>query len=223
MCGRFVLTLPHDAMAQLFEAVPANDLPPVPNFNVCPTDPIPAVMRDETGRRLVTMRWGLLPVWYKTPGGGPLLINARSDTIAEKPAFREAVRERRCVIAAAGFYEWTSPPDDPKTRLPWFIHRADGAPMIMAGIWQPWERGGERKLTCAIVTTEAAGPMGTLHDRMPVILSPGDVGLWLGEEGHGAARLMTAAPDETLAFHRVDPAVNSNRAKGPQLIEPVAG
>jgi putative SOS response-associated peptidase YedK len=221
MCGRFAITLPPDAMAQLFEAIPANDLPPVPNYNVCPTDPVHAVMRDETGRRLVPMRWGLLPAWYKTPNGGPLLINARSDTIAEKPAFRDAVRDRRCLIPASGFYEWTSDETDPKKRLPWFIYRADGAPMIFAGVWQVWERGGDRKVTCAIVTTEAAGPMATLHDRMPVILSPTDVALWLGEEGYGAARLMRAAPDEILAFHRVDPAVNSNRAAGAQLIEPI--
>lgn len=219
MCGRFAITLPPDAMAQLFEAIPANDLPPVPNYNVCPTDPVHVVMRDETGRRLVSMRWGLLPVWYKTPNGGPLLINARSDSIAEKPAFRDAVRDRRCLIPATGFYEWTAAEHDPKQRLPWFITRADAAPMIFAGIWQRWERGGDRKLTCAIVTTDAAGPMATLHDRMPVILEPADIALWLGEEGHGAARLMQSAP--VLSFHRVDPAVNSNRAAGAQLIEPV--
>ncbi len=108
MCGRFAITLPPDAMAQLFEAVPANDLPPVPNYNVCPTNHVHVVTGD--ARRLVSMRWGLIPHWYKAPSDGPLLINARAETVAEKPAFRAAVRERRCLIPASGFYEWTEAP-----------------------------------------------------------------------------------------------------------------
>ena len=106
MCGRFAITLPPDAMAQLFEAVPANDLPQVPNYNVCPTNQVHAVIGGDQ-RRLVSLRWGFLPHWYKTPSDGPLLINARAETIAEKPAFRSACRERRCLIPATGFYEWT--------------------------------------------------------------------------------------------------------------------
>jgi putative SOS response-associated peptidase YedK len=206
-------------MAQLFEAAPGNDLPRVPNYNVCPTDPVHVIAAGDSARRLTAMRWGLLPPWYKTPGDGPLLINARADTVAEKPAFREAVRARRCVIPASGFYEWTVAAD--KARLPWYIHRNDGAPLALAGIWQAWERDGLNLVTCAIVTCAAEGPMAELHDRMPVILEPGDLGLWLGEEGKGAALLMTAAAPEVLAFHRVDPRVNSNRASGPELIEPI--
>lgn len=219
MCGRFAITLPPEAMAQLFEAAPGNDLPPVPNYNVCPTDPVHVVAAGDSARRLTAMRWGLVPHWYKTPTDGPLLINARADTIAEKPAFREAVRARRCVIPATGFYEWTVGAD--KARLPWYIHRADGAPLAMAGIWQVWERDGQHLTTCAIVTCDAAGPMTEIHHRMPVILDPGDIGLWLGEEGKGAAVLMKPAAPDVLAFHRVDPRVNSNRASGPELIEPI--
>ena len=219
MCGRFAITLPPEAMAQLFEAVPANDLPPVPNYNVCPTDPVHAVIADDTGRRLQSMRWGFLPNWYKAPNDGPLLINARSDTIATKPAFRQAVRDRRCLIPASGFFEWTVAAD--KARLPWYIHRADGAPMIFAGIWQVWERGDDRRVTCAIVTCDADGPMAQIHNRMPVILEPADVPLWLGEAGKGAATLMRPAPPDTIVFHRVAQKVNSNRAEGPDLIEPI--
>lgn len=219
MCGRFAITLPPEAMAQLFEALPANDLPPVPNYNVCPTDPVHVVRLGEGGRRLVAMRWGLVPRWYKTPTDGPLLINARADTIAEKPAFREAVRERRCMVPASGFYEWTVTAE--KARLPWYIRRADGGPLLLAGIWQDWERDGERLATCAIVTCDAEGPMGEIHHRMPVILDPADLGLWLGEEGKGAVRLMVAPPPDVLVAHRVDPKVNSNRASGPDLIEPI--
>lgn len=205
-------------MAQLFEAVPANDLPQVPNYNVCPTNAVHAVVGGDQ-RRLIAMRWGFLPNWYKTPSDGPLLINARAETIAEKPAFRAACRERRCLIIATGFYEWTK--DSEGKRLPWYIRRADGAPLAFAGVWQDWSRDDLSHRTCAIVTTAANASMAAIHHRMPVILDPGDWPLWLGEAGKGAARLMTAQPDDALVFHRVDVAVNSNRASGPELIEPI--
>ncbi|SDF14005.1 Putative SOS response-associated peptidase YedK [Salipiger thiooxidans] len=219
MCGRYAITLAKEAMAQLFEAVPANDLPDIPNFNVCPTVQVHTVRSAEGVRSLAPMRWGFLPHWYKTPTDGPLLINARAETIAEKPAFRAACRERRCLIPASGFYEWTK--DEDGKRLPWYIHPADADTLVFAGIWQDWERDGEQFRTCAIVTTGAEGEMKTIHHRMPVILAPQDWPLWLGESGHGAATLMRAAPEGSLRFHRVDPAVNSNRASGPELIEPI--
>ncbi|NNF70571.1 MAG: SOS response-associated peptidase [Rhodobacteraceae bacterium] len=218
MCGRFAITLPPDAMAQLFDAAPANDLPHVPNYNVCPTNAVHVITGGD-GRRLQAMRWGFLPFWYKSPTDGPLLINARAETIADKPAFRAACRERRCLIPATGFYEWTKDADG--KRLPWYIHRRDGAPIAFAGIWQHWEREGEAMPTCAVVTTQANTSMAAIHHRMPVSIEPDDWPLWLGEAGKGAARLMTAPPEETFQFHRVDPAVNSNRALGPELIEPL--
>lgn len=220
MCGRFAITLPDDAMASLFEAAPANDLPGVPNYNVCPTNQVHTVTSEDGIRRLRPMRWGFLPHWYKTPTGGPLLINARSETIAEKPAFKAACRERRCLIPATGFYEWTKDADG--NRLPWYIHGRDTQPLAFAGVYQSWDKGDTPLITCAIVTTAANQPMSAIHHRMPVILAPKDWSLWLGEEGKGAATLMTAAPDDALEWYRVDPAVNSNRAKGPDLIEPLA-
>ncbi len=217
MCGRFAITLPNDAMAQLFAAAPANDLPDVPNYNVCPTTQVHVVRGGDVGRQLVSMRWGFLPHWYKATDGGPLLINARAETIAEKPAFRAACRQRRCLIPVTGFYEWTK--DEEGTRWPWYIH-AD-APLALAGIWQSWEGEETPFDTCAIVTTGANGTMSAIHHRMPVVISHEDWGLWLGEKGHGAATLMQAAPDDLLRFHQVDRAVNSNRAHGPELIEPI--
>ena len=222
MCGRMAITLPHDAMAQVFDAVPANDLPEVPNYNVCPTVPVHTVTSEGTARRLRPMRWGFLPHWYKSPNDGPLLINARAETIAEKPAFRAAARARRCLVVASGFYEWTRLEDG--TRLPWFIFRRDGAPLALAGIWQDWERDGAdgaSLVTCAVVTTGANAPMRRIHHRMPVIVESADWPLWLGEAGKGAAALMNAAAGEVLDFYRVDPKVNSNRATGPDLIEPI--
>ncbi|MFT7594724.1 MAG: putative SOS response-associated peptidase YedK, partial [Paracoccaceae bacterium] len=171
MCGRFAITLPTDAMAQLFAAQPANSLPDVPNFNVCPTNAVLAVRSGEAARQLVAMRWGFLPQWYKAENAGPLLINARAETIAEKPAFRAACRERRCLIVATGFYEWTK--TEQGARLPWYFHRRDGAPIAFAGIWQSWgpENGTP---TCAIVTTPANTQVSAIHHRMPLIIEPDD-------------------------------------------------
>ncbi len=221
MCGRFAITLPNDAMAQLFAARPANALPAVPNYNVCPTNQVHVVRSDGGQRRLDALRWGFLPHWYKSESGGPLLINARAETLAEKPAFRSACRDRRCLIVATGFYEWTKSEDG--KRLPWYIARKDAEPIAFAGVWQDWGPEEARQGTCAIVTTAANATLGQIHHRMPLILDRVDWPLWLGEEGKGAARLMVPGPEDNLGFYRVDPAVNSNRASGPELIEPFEG
>ncbi len=218
MCGRYSITLPNDAMAQMFDARPANDLPDVPNFNVCPTTAVHVVRTGATGRELVSMRWGFLPHWYKTENGGPLLINARAETLATKPAFRTACRERRCLLVATGFYEWTKTLEG--QRLPWYFHRTDGAPIAFGGIWQNW--GGDQPVqTCAIVTTAANTPSSAVHHRMPLVLEPEHWSMWLGEKGKGAATLMAPAADDVLAFYRVGTEVNSNRASGPELIDPI--
>jgi len=214
MCGRFTITHPNTALAALFDAVAGNDLPESPRFNICPTNPV-AVVTSEGGRRLRAMRWGLIPAWYKAVNDGPLIINARSDTVADKPAFREAIRQRRCILPASGFYEWSAGPNG--TRLPWYITRNDGAPMAFGALWSRW---GDMD-TVAMVTVEGGPNMAGIHDREPVILEPADWPLWLGEAGHGAARLMKATPAGVMRAYRVDVAVNSNRASGPQLIEPI--
>lgn len=221
MCGRMAITVPMDAMAQAFDASPANQLPDAPNYNVCPTTMVAVVTGgQDRERRLEAMRWGLIPMWYKKPNDGPLLINARAETVLEKPAFRNAVHDRRLLVVASGFFEWTK--DAQGNRDPWYITRRDGAPLAIAGLWQEWEnpQDGERWRTVAALTIAANAPMQTIHHRMPVIIEPADRGLWLGEEGKGAAKLMRAAPDETLQWHRVARNVNSNRASGPELIEP---
>lgn len=217
MCGRFTITHPNEALAALFDAVPGNDLPGGPNYNVCPTNPVTVVTSDGGARRLQAMRWGFVPAWYKAPNDGPLIINARSDTVATKPAFRAAIRERRCIVPASGFYEWSE--GEKGQRLPWYFTRNDQAPMALAGIWQHW---GDMN-TVAIVSTEAGPGMASIHHREPVILEPADWPLWLGEAGHGAAVLMKPTAAETLAKpFRVGVAVNSNRATGAELIEPLA-
>lgn len=217
MCGRLTITHPNEALAALFDAVPGNDLPQGPNFNTCPTNVLTVVTSDSGQRRLRAMRWGFLPSWYKAPNDGPLIINARSDTVATKPAFRDAVRSRRCIVPASGFYEWSA--GEGGTRLPWYITRADGQPLALAGLWQHW---GDID-TLAVVSTEAGPGMAGIHDREPVVLEQQDWPLWLGEAGHGAAVLMRASNPGVLAPpFRVGVEVNSNRASGASLILPVA-
>lgn len=219
MCGRMANTLPADAMAQLFAASPSNDLPDVPNYNICPTNPVHTVSAQNGERRLRAMRWGFIPSWYETANGGPLLINARGETIAEKPAFKDACRTRRCVIVATGFYEWTKDADG--GRNPYYFSRADQAPIAFAGVWQAWGKGEMPMNTCAIVTTGANDRISTIHHRMPVMLEPEQIPLWLGEKGKGAATLMRAAPEETLEFHKVSREVNSRTGYGPHLLDPI--
>ncbi len=214
MCGRFTITHPDEALARLFAAVPSNDLPPSPRFNVCPTTQVAVIATQGGVRRLRPMRWGFIPAWYKSPTDGPLIINARADTVAVKPAFREAVRARRCIVPASGFYEWQA---EGKAKLPWYFTRSDGQPLAFAGLWQRW---GEVD-TVAIVSTDAGPGMRGLHHREAVVLEREDWPLWLGEAGHGAAVLMKASAAGVLVAHRVDGAVNSNRAEGAQLIEPL--
>lgn len=221
MCGRMALTLPPEAMAQMFDAAPANTLPEGPNYNICPTTQVAVLTGGPAQpRRMEAMRWGLIPPWYKKPNGGPLLINARAETVLEKPAFRDAVHARRVLVVASGFYEWTK--DTQGGRDPWYITRRDGAPLAFAGLWQGWRDpdSGEEMRTVAALTVAANTAMQAIHHRMPVVIESDDIGLWLGEQGKGAAPLMRAAAEDVLQWHRVGRAVNSNRAEGPALIEP---
>ncbi len=220
MCGRMTMTHPSDAMARLFEAAPANDLPETPRYNICPTQDVGVVLAGQGGRTYRPMRWGFVPHWYKTPTDGPLLINARAETVAEKPAFRAACRERRCLVPMTGFFEWTK--DAEGNRLPWYFTPADGAPLVFAGIWQVWDKAETPLVTCAIVTTGASDWMSETHHREPVRIAPEDWATWLGEADAKAAPLMQPAPAGYYHRWRVDRAVNSNRAQGEGLIAPLA-
>ena len=219
MCGRFAITIPSDAMSQLFDAQPVNNLPDLPNFNVCPTNSIHVVTYNGLGRKLESLRWGFVPNWYRTVNAGPLLINARSETIAQKPAFANASRERRCLIPCSGFYEWSKDLEGNKT--PWFIKRNDDTPLVFGGVWQEWGYEGEIIKTCAIVTTASNNKLSSIHHRLPLVLERNNWGFWLGEEGHGASTLMRPTADETLKAYRVSKNINSNRASGPDLISPL--
>lgn len=207
MCGRYMIASGFEAMADLFGAdVPASDEAfggDVWRPNVSPTETIPVCVHCGGRRQIVPMRWGFLPGWYRTMNGGPLLINARSEGIADRPAFGEAVRERRCLIPADGFYEWQG---EKGRKSPWVIKAADGGTIAFAGVWQAW-RGIE---TCAIVTCAANATLEPIHERMPVVIEPANFGLWLGEEGHGAARLMLPAAEDRLEASPADQTVRAN-------------
>ncbi len=196
MCGRYMITSPFGAMAHLFEAELGPLGPDAPRLNVSPTETVPVAVSVEDGRFLVPMRWGFLPSWYRTPADRPLIINARAETLAEKPAFRQAARERRCLIPADGFYEWQG---EKGAKTAYAIRPRNGGLIAFAGVWQDWGPPEARIATCAIVTCAANATLAPIHDRMPVLIAPSDFALWLGEAGTGAARLMTPAPEDALA------------------------
>jgi putative SOS response-associated peptidase YedK len=170
------------------------------------------------------MRWGFVPHWYKTLNGGPLIINARAETIAEKPAFADAVRRQRCLIPATGFYEWHRAED--KSKTPFWVHPAPQAasnlPLVaFAGIWCEWHGPEGPVRTCAIVTTTASTALASIHHRAPLALAEENWPLWLGEAGKGAARLMTPPAEDFWAFHEVDAAVGNRKSDGPELMEAI--
>lgn len=221
MCGRFALTLPLDAVAGWFDAVQAKAGPERPRYNICPSQKIPVVALHAGRRQLVPMRWGFIPRWYKSPTDGPMLNNARGETIAEKPAFCGAFQTRRCVIPASGYFEWQK---QGAAKQPFYI-ASNQAPLLgFAGIWQAWQgANGQREISCAIITTAASPEMETLHHREPVVVDPVNTGLWLQGDPQQAAGLIRPAPAGFYQPHAVSLAVNSARTQGPDLIGPVYG
>ncbi len=223
MCGRFALTAPHEAVREHFATArpdpPLAEPPPAPRFNICPTQRVAAIRLQQGARVMDALRWGFIPPWAKAPGDGPLLINARAETLHEKAAFRDACRSTRCLIPASGFFEWRA--EAGKGKEPWFIRPARAELMAFAGVWSLWRGPDGPVASCAIVTCAANARLAPIHHRMPVIVAPEDYGLWLGEQGKGAARLMRPAPEAWLALHRVDRAVNAARHDAPELIAPI--
>lgn len=214
MCGRFAFYSPAEATAALFGATGTYD--PGPRYNIAPTQDLAAVRgRDGgDGRELVALRWGLVPFWAKDPSIGARMINARAETVAEKPSFRNAFRKRRCLVLADGYYEWQR---SGEVKVPWFISRSDETPMAMAGLWESWnDPQSDSPLETVTIITKAANEfLEQLHHRMPVILDPAQAQNWL-EPG-------SAVPDTgpELRAWPVDRRVNNARNEGPELIDPV--
>lgn len=219
MCGRFVITSPPDAMRRLFRYAEQPNFPA--RYNVAPTQPIPVVRLINGARTFTLMRWGLLPGWVKDPKGFTLLINARAETAAEKPAFRNALKRRRCLLPADGFYEWKR---EGALKQPYFIRRRDRAPFAFAGLWETWSGpGGEEIDTAAIVTTDASADVAALHHRMPVTIDPDDFDAWLDDASDAQAvqRLMRPALEGQFELFPVSDAVNKVMNDDPRNVERV--
>lgn len=259
MCGRFVSSQTPDAISKYFgasfeglgtDAAPAAAGDPSPpalpaNYNVAPTNDVYGVVADGAGHReLQIFHWGLVPSWAKDTKIGSKMINARAETLAEKPAFKSVFRKHRLIIPMDGFYEWQQQRADAAApvltksgkpaKQPMFIHRADGDPLAVAGLWTTWrdrEAGPDAPWlhSCTIITTSANHTMEPVHDRMPVILPPTVWDEWLDPgttDVTALQRLLVPAPDDLLTMHPVSTAVNNVRNKGPELVavaEPVAG
>jgi putative SOS response-associated peptidase YedK len=220
MCGRFSLTTPSAALRDLFGFDELPNLPP--RYNIAPTQDVAAVRLagEDPKPRFTVFRWGLIPSWAKDVSIGGRLINARAETVADKPAFRHAFRRRRCLIPADGFYEWEKRPDGGKQ--PWRITLEGGVPFAFAGLWEHWSGAdGSEIESCTIVTTEAADSIAMIHERMPVILDPVDFSGWLKGTPEEALALLHAYRG-TLASYPVSTRVNSVRNDDASLLEPVS-
>jgi len=200
-----------------------------PRYNLAPSQPAAVVRAEDGERRLAMLRWGLIPAWADDPRIGHRLINARAESVAEKPAFRAAFRRRRCLVPADGFYEWTR---QGKVRTPWLVTPRGGGLMAFAGLWERWRVPASARLsgslaerspgdvveTFTVLTTEANAPMRALHHRMPVILPPQAFDAWLS----GGEVALGPAPDDLLAMHAVSLRVNNPRHDDPECVLPAA-
>ncbi|TVQ32455.1 MAG: SOS response-associated peptidase [Geminicoccaceae bacterium] len=218
MCGRYLLYSSTDVLARAFGLDPTDRPNLAPRYNIAPTQDVPIVRLGEGRRRLDRARWGLVPSWAKDLAIGTKMINARSETAHEKPAFRQAFRARRCLVPADGFFEWTS---ENKVKQPWLLEPAAGGPIAFAGLFEHWRSPeGESVQSCTILTTDASADIQHLHHRMPVILAEASFDRWLEATVDEARPLLCPAPVGTLRARQVDRRVNAVKYDDPSLIEP---
>ena len=207
MCGRYLVTTPPEAIRALFRYREQPNFPP--RYNIAPTQPVPIVRMTDGTKHFALVRWGLIPPWVKDPRGFSLLINARAETIHEKPAFRNAMKRRRCLFPADGFYEWKT---DGSRKRPFMAKPKGGGLTAFAGVWENWiGPNGEEVETAAIITTEANKEMGAVHHRAPVIVPPEQFDFWLdcaNVSEQEASSLFGRAPDGAMEVYEVSSAVN---------------
>ncbi len=219
MCGRYSLTTPEDRLVEVF------DVPPLTfdyraRYNIAPTQDVPVVASDKRGTRLGLLRWGFVPAWADDPSIGSRMINARAESLLDKPAFRQAAVSRRCLVPADGFYEWAA---EDGHKVPYWIHSPDREPMGFAGVWERWHhRGTEPVFSMAIITVDANDQIRHLHDRMPAIVPAADRKAWLDTETPIAEALSLLKPYElALEAYPVSTLVNRPANDVPDCIEPV--
>ncbi len=221
MCGRYTLVTPAKKLAEEFSLDASSvDLPP--NYNVAPTQGVAAVLSEGGERRLEILRWGLIPPWADDPQIGSRMVNARAETAPEKPSFRRAFRERRCLIPSDGFYEWKRTNG---SKQPYYIHMKDERPFAFAGLWESWnDNGGPAIRSCTILTTGPNALVAGVHDRMPVILPAGFYDAWLDPEAERdeLAALLAPYPEDEMEAYPVSRFVNSPSNNDPRCIEPAA-
>lgn len=222
MCGRYTLSIPLSNLVDSFDVLPP-EFDYLPRFNIAPTQDAPVIAQDEGGRRMGLLRWGLIPSWAKDPSLGSRMINARAETVAEKPAYRSAFRRRRCLVPADGFFEWKKDEAKKPPKIPFWIHRADRGPFAMAGLWERWAPEGEAPLfTYTILTTAAAPNIRDIHHRMPVILPQAARAAWLDPSTPDSELQPLLGPrGEGLQAYPVSTLVNSPRNDVRECIDPV--
>ena len=217
MCGRFALGIPKQRLEEHFGC----EFPETgPRYNIAPGQDILVVGENESGRHAAPFRWGLVPHWADAPSTKYRMINARCESAASKPAFRDAFSRRRCLVPAQGFFEWKR---EGESKTPWFISLKTGEPMALGGIWELWRRGDEQLYSCAVMTCQPNELVAKLHDRMPVIIEPTDYGRWLDpglSDTSEIAALCRPLPAGLLAAHPVGSKVNSPRNDDASIIEP---
>lgn len=221
MCGRTTLFAPRADVEERFDATFAYDY--VPRYNIAPEGPGLPAIRNEIADRIEQLHWGIIPPWVDDRDDWPEPINARAESVAEKATFRDAFDERRCLVVADGFYEWTGPSG---RRKPHRIVVDDGEPFAMAGLWETWSGNGDGDdvVSVTIVTTDANDVVGRLHGRMPVILAPDEEVTWLRSDDPDELRaLLDPYPDSATSEYEVSTAVNNPGNDGPELVEPLGG
>lgn len=221
MCGRYSLSASGEKLAEQFQLAEIPEL--APRYNIAPTQEVAVVRQCAEGRQLALLRWGLIPSWAKDPSIGARMINARAETVAEKPAFRSAFVRRRCLVPADGFYEWKRTAGG---KQPFFFQMRDGRPLAFAGLWEQWKSpdGGQIE-SYTILTTDANELLRPVHDRMPVILPPDAYDLWLDpdvQKPNVLLALLHPYPEEAMTAYPVSMRVNSPANDDPQCIAPVA-
>ena len=221
MCGRYTLATPVEKLAEEFGFEDTSvELPP--NYNVAPTQGVAAVLEEGGHRRLEVLRWGLIPPWADDPQIGSRMINARAETAPEKPSFRRAFRNQRCLIPADGFYEWKRTNG---SKQPYYIHMKEGRPFAFAGLWESWkDEDGPEIRSCTILTTRPNALAGEIHDRMPVILAADTYDVWLdpGSDRDELTGLLAPYPEDEMEAYPVSRFVNSPSNNDPRCIEPAA-
>jgi len=223
MCGRFGQTASAAELAAAFQASWQCAEPELPRYNVAPTQHVPVLLTAGGRRVLDVFRWGLIPSWAKDPSIGNRMINARAETVVEKPPYRAAFQRRRCLVPATGFYEWKKTPGG---KVPHWIHPADGLPLTFAGVWEAWRpaKDAEPVLSFTILTTTPSADVAEVHDRMPVVVAAADRDPWLDPASPPDALLplLRPAPDGLLRMYAVSTTVNRPAFDGPELIAPEA-